>query len=136
MAACACRLFSYIWTSALTAFLISISVGLPAAMSNGHVVGLNRWVVEDLLDEHVRQLLRDPLEPRAPISRLRRFCGRRSKKAGTDAWTHHDAIVSIPPELNRRQPRVSDYDTLLGEVRCGAWQSGQLKITCVAWCSV
>ena len=55
----------------------------------------------------------------------------------TDAWTHADAIVKIPQELNLRQPRASNDDTLLGEVRCGAsGMSGDLKITCVAWCSV
>ena len=101
-------------------------------MSNGHVVGLNRLVVEDLLEAHVLALLGDPSKPRASGSRLRTLLGRT-----TDAWTHHDAIVRIPPELNRRQPRLSDEDTLLGEVRCGAsGMSGHLKITCVAWCSV
>ena len=104
-------------------------------MSNGHVVGLNRLVVEAELDAHVRALLDDPSRPRAPKSRLRRFCVRRG--GGSDAWTHHDAILSVPAELNRRQPRVSDDDTLLGEVRCGASNmQGRLKITCVAWCSV
>ena len=129
---CLClSLFSYIWTSKLTAFLITLAWGCPY-LSNGHVVGLNRLVVEDLLDAHVLALLGDPSKPRASGSRLRTLLGRT-----TDAWTHHDAIVRIPPELNRRQPRLSDEDTLLGEVRCGAsGMNGQLKITCVAWCSV
>ena len=131
---CLClSLFSYIWTSALTAFLISLAWGC-VYMSNGHVVGLNRLVVEAELDAHVRALLDDPSKPQAPASRLRRFCCPDNR---TDAWTHHDAIVKIPQELNRRQPRASNDDTLLGEVRCGAsGMEGRLKITCVAWCSV
>jgi hypothetical protein len=134
---CLClSLFSYIWTSFLTAFLITLAWGC-AYMSNGHVVGLNRLVVEAELDAHVRALLDDPSRPRASAVRLRKFCTRGSRHSLVDAWTHHDAILSIPPELNRRQPRVSDDDTLLGEVRCGAsGMSGHLKITCVAWCSV
>jgi len=129
---CLClSLFSYIWTNSLTAFLVTLAWGCPY-MSNGHIVGLNRLVVEDLLNAHVLALLGDPSKPRAPTARLRKFSGRRQ-----DAWTHHDAIISVPLALNRRQPRVSDDDTLLGEVRCGASNmQGRLKITCVAWCSV
>jgi hypothetical protein len=131
---CLClSLFSYIWTSFLTAFLISLAWGC-AYMSNGHIVGLNRSVVEAELDAHVRALLDDPSRPRAPTSRLRRSLPTGCKP---DAWVHHDAIVSIPRALNRRQPRVPDDETLLGEVRCGAsGMNGNLKITCVAWCSV